>query len=260
MNLSRSGSISNLSAETIPKRVSNTGSFTHSGDIRWIRWTNRGIFRNETLAEYHSHGIDITELKTIRNQLQFYHENTEKMIREKTEEFQKINRELLAEIQKRKQIEQNLQKTQFCINNSSELILWTDETGTIISLNKSALDTLGAPLGSIPLFMRPGISGPHQPVLWQDIKKFAKQNGYYLFEAIMQDRNDIPHHMEVGCAYLYYGDIESYVLFFRDISSRKKAEEALRHSEEKFRNIFNSVNDAIDIHEIDDRGPLRKIH
>jgi PAS domain S-box-containing protein len=241
-----------------PKKSIEHRVLTHSGDIRWIRWTNRGIFRNETLAEYHSHGIDITELKTIRNQLQFYHENTEKMIREKTEEFQKINRELLAEIQKRKQIEQNLQKTQFCINNSSELILWTDETGTIISLNKSALDTLGAPLGSIPLFMRPGISGPHQPVLWQDIKKFAKQNGYYLFEAIMQDRNDIPHHMEVGCAYLYYGDIESYVLFFRDISSRKKAEEALRHSEEKFRNIFNSVNDAIDIHEIDDRGPSGK--
>jgi len=40
----------------------------------------------------------------------------------------------------------------------------------------------------------------------------------------------------------------------RDITERKKAEEKIRESEEKFRDIFNNVNDAVQIHEIDEHG------
>ena len=104
----------------------------------------------------------------------FYQDNTEKMIREKTEEYLKINKELLDEIQKRKLTERSLQKLQFCINNSSEMILWADETGTITSSNKSALDMLGILPGTIVHFMRPGISTLQQPIPWQEIWKPGK--------------------------------------------------------------------------------------
>jgi PAS domain S-box-containing protein len=43
-----------------------------------------------------------------------------------------------------------------------------------------------------------------------------------------------------------------------NITERKAAEEALRESEEKFRGIFNNVNDAIHLHEIDKDGNLGK--
>ena len=39
-----------------------------------------------------------------------------------------------------------------------------------------------------------------------------------------------------------------------DITAQKDAEKRIQESEEKFRAIFNSVNDAIHIHDIDDRG------
>jgi PAS domain S-box-containing protein len=39
-----------------------------------------------------------------------------------------------------------------------------------------------------------------------------------------------------------------------DITGQKEAERKIQESEEKFREIFNSVNDAIHLHEIDDRG------
>ena len=40
----------------------------------------------------------------------------------------------------------------------------------------------------------------------------------------------------------------------QDITERKKAEEALRESEEKYRDIFNNTNDAIQIIELDENG------
>ena len=39
-----------------------------------------------------------------------------------------------------------------------------------------------------------------------------------------------------------------------DITAQKDAEKQIQESEEKFREIFNSVNDAIHMHEIDERG------
>jgi PAS domain S-box-containing protein len=198
-----------------------------SGEFQWIRWNNRGIFREGALIEYHSHGTDITDLKVALNRLRYYHENTEKMIREKTDEFLRINRDLLREIQKRKEIEQNLQRTQFCINNSSEMILWTDESGAITSSNKSALNILGLQPGATPGFMRPGIAGPQKTLPWQETWESVKQNGVILFEAIMRDRSDKPLHMEVLGNFLFFDDRESCCLFIRDITARKTAENAL---------------------------------
>jgi PAS domain S-box-containing protein len=50
------------------------------------------------------------------------------------------------------------------------------------------------------------------------------------------------------------GSLRAYIGTIRDITERKKIEEALHGSEEKFRTIFNSINDGIHLHEIEPDG------
>lgn len=50
------------------------------------------------------------------------------------------------------------------------------------------------------------------------------------------------------------GEVFQYVHIERDVTEKKKAEEALIASESSCRTIFDSVNDAIIIHSIDDLG------
>jgi PAS domain S-box-containing protein len=50
------------------------------------------------------------------------------------------------------------------------------------------------------------------------------------------------------------GTFTGVVHIMRDITERKTAEDALRQSDEKFRGIFNNINDGIHIHEIEPDG------
>ncbi len=50
------------------------------------------------------------------------------------------------------------------------------------------------------------------------------------------------------------GEFVSFLAMVEDISEKKKMEEALRESEEKFREIFDNITDSIQINEIDENG------
>jgi PAS domain S-box-containing protein/putative nucleotidyltransferase with HDIG domain len=56
-----------------------------------------------------------------------------------------------------------------------------------------------------------------------------------------------------GSAILLDGK-KCYVGFFKDVTERKEMETASQESEEKFRDIFNNTNDAIQIVELDENG------
>ncbi|MCK9630863.1 MAG: PAS domain S-box protein [Methanoregula sp.] len=224
-----------------PERIIEHRFITPSGEIRWIRWKNRGIFRQGKLIEYHSCGSDITELMMAQNQLQYYQENLETLIQKKTNEFIRINQVLLGEIQKRKQTERNLQRTQFCVNNSSDMILWADESGAVTSQNKSALITLGLHAGDIPCFMKQDAGGSLHQVPWHEIRESAKQNGCALFEAIMEGRSGKNLQVEVLANFLFFDDSESCCFFVRDITERKQSEEHLRLLEISVDNAYDEV-------------------
>lgn len=224
-----------------PEQVIEHRILGPTGEYRWIRWRHRAIFREGAITEIHSHGTDITELVAIQKRLRYLHENTEVLVQEKTDELKKINQDLLREIRKRKDIEKSLQKIQFCVNNSSDMIFWTDEHGVITSSNKSALSILGKGPGDRPVFFQPSATGQPVPLPWQQTWRSMKQDGFVLFETLIQDRNARMLPVEVLGNFLFFDDSETCCFFIRDITERREAEDRLRLLEISVNNAYDEV-------------------
>jgi len=242
-----------IKPESPNKKIENR-IITISGDIRWIRWVNQGFFSGRTLNELHSYGIDITEQKILEERLQFECDHFRNTIQKTTTEFQKINQDLIEEIEKRKLVEEDLQKLQITLNYSSELVVWTDEKGIIISSNRAAMDLLGVIHGNKLNIFYSENQEKFKVVLWDNIWKEVKSYGCYLFECLILDKNNNLFSAEVLVNYLCNNSFGCCCFFIRNINKRKMAEIALKESEERFKAIIQNSFDIIGI--IDAKGDI----
>lgn len=78
------------------------------------------------------------------------------------------------------------------------------------------------------------------PEHWKDVKK----RGSFALESHHRTKDGRVFPVEVTVNYLKFGGKEYNCAFVKDITERKKAEEALRENEEKYRAIFESINDV----------------
>ncbi|MFX1517111.1 MAG: PAS domain S-box protein [Promethearchaeota archaeon] len=79
----------------------------------------------------------------------------------------------------------------------------------------------------------------------------------YEADALRKDGTTFP--VEIRAKKAKYLGIEVRVTAFRDLTYQKKAEEAIRHSEEKYRELFNNANDAIFLLEFNEGIPGKVI-
>ena len=87
-------------------------------------------------------------------------------------------------------------------------------------------------------------------------RKLLDSPGTQIYESTVRYADSSIHDVIFNKASLTdsMGKSEGLVGVMIDITERKKMESALQESETKFREIFNSANDGIHLHEIDERG------
>ncbi len=139
-------------------------------------------------------------------------------------------------------------------NAVPDLIAIIDEKYQIVQMNSAMADRLGiSPDDSLGMTCyeivhhteSPPPICPHR-LLLQD----SQRHSIEIHEEHLQGDFDLT----VSPIRDHSGRVLGSIHILRDISERKRAEFLVRESEEKFREIFNSANDAIHLNELDDDG------
>ncbi|MGB9978509.1 PAS domain S-box protein [Methanobacterium sp.] len=129
--------------------------------------------------------------------------------------------------------------------------------GKFIEVNEASLKKLGYTreelLNKTPI----DLFAPGQQAEIVKITTQLQKRRFTTFEAISitKDGRKIP--VEINAHIFKLGEKDVTLALARDITDRKRAEEALKESEKKFRELFNQATDMITLSELNDDGTLK---
>ena len=168
--------------------------------------------------------------------------------------FIATTRDITERERAKEKIKESEERYKDLVEKAGVAILIDDKEGNVQYCNRKYADMFGYPLeeiGSKPIF---SIVHPDDV---ERVRKFHKGRiqgkkvpSEYECKGITKDGNIV--HMEIHVDALQdNGDIIGTRSYIWDITERKKVEEAVQASEEKFRTLFDSAADAIFIHDLD---------
>jgi len=190
---------------------------------------------------------DISKRKKLEDEVRRHRDKLEILVKERT-------KELRLEIEERKRVQEEIKqsedKLRTITSTARDAITMIDDKGLIVYWNRAAQEIFGYPekeaLGKdLHQLITPEAYRKEQE---KNFKKFAKTGkgsavGKTLeLAAIRKDGTEIP--TELSLDTVKVKDRWHAVGILRDISKRKKAEEIIKLSEEKYRGIIENMQDV----------------
>ena len=158
----------------------------------------------------------------------------------------------LRDITERKEAEEMLRVTQFCVDHASEAVVWMDAEGRFIYANEAACEASGYSQDELCSMRISDIDIDLTQEAWCARWVEKKQRGAITFESRYRSRDGRIFPVEIKADYAKVGDREYSFAFIRDITERKSAEEELGKQRQTFFTILE--NDPSGVSLIDKNG------
>jgi diguanylate cyclase (GGDEF)-like protein/PAS domain S-box-containing protein len=156
---------------------------------------------------------------------------------------------VVRDISERRKVEEALMLTQMAVDHSSDGVFWIDMHGRVFKVNDQACHSLG--------YNRDELVGMH---VWDFDPNFVGVDWPARMAALRHKdswRHESTHRRKDGSIYpvevmvnrVHYNDQEYTIAFTRDISDRRRADAALRESEERLHQAIRVSNTGIFDHD-----------
>ena len=185
---------------------------------------------------------DIAENKKKEKMLLNYHDELETRVKEQTANLLRVNEELRTDITERKKAEEALreseQKFKDLIETTTDWVWEVDKNGVYTYVSPKVEDLLGHKisevLGKTPFDFMPVEEAEKIGKFFKE--KVINKESFYRLENVNRHKDGHPVVLETNGIPIFdeKGQFKGYRGIDRDITERKKAEETLKYSEERY--------------------------
>ncbi len=150
---------------------------------------------------------------------------------------------MIRDITERKQMEEALRLTQFSVDHAADQVYWTSPEGRFLYVNDSVCSRLGYTREELLGMSVEDITVRMLPEEWSARWELIKAQGSVTFEREHRTKSGETFPVEITATHFEYAGRDHNCAFVRDISQRKRAEEELRESEDRFRRVAAITSD-----------------
>jgi len=158
---------------------------------------------------------------------------------------------ICRDITEHKRAEDALKLTQFALDNAADAAYWMGPDAKFVYVNNAACRSLGYSRQELLTMTVHDIDPDFPKEVWPKHWEQVRQRGSFTLESHHRRKNGEVFPTEISINYINFGGKEYNCAFARDITRRKKAEETLQKSEEKYRTLVENIELGITLVDAD---------